>query len=173
MPTYDHKVANLHEKPPENMRVLMANHSSPGNWVLVLGAGAGGEVLGAINAGLNVDAIERDARQFEGLRARLTQMQVDQDRKLADAEQKSSASNAKKKARAAKNGDEPGTPVDEESEDSRSSNCVSCGVAPAKGKSLAMCSTCNVPIHTGCMVSLGSGSDEVKGCSEVCLKGGK
>ena len=57
---------------------LIAYHLSkrlfpPGMPVLVIGSGSGGEVIGLLRAGFNVVAVDCDAKQMVGLRARLVQ----------------------------------------------------------------------------------------------------
>jgi hypothetical protein len=60
------KVNNC-QKPPGLMKWICGNHCAPNSTVLVIGPGAGGEVLGAVSAGCNVVAIESDERQFDCL----------------------------------------------------------------------------------------------------------
>lgn len=62
------EVINPCQKPPEIIQWLCANHCAPGSNVLVLGAGAGGEVLGAAASCCNVVAVESDGEQFSALR---------------------------------------------------------------------------------------------------------
>lgn len=67
----DDKPVNPCEKPPYLCRIFAKHHVHPGNHVLVFGAGAGGDVLGALAAGCNVTAIERDIGQYPYLVSRL------------------------------------------------------------------------------------------------------
>ena len=67
----DGEVINDCQKPIELARLLISNHISPGGNVLVLGSGAGGEVLGAVAAGCNVVCVEKDEKQYNGLIAHL------------------------------------------------------------------------------------------------------
>lgn len=50
---------------------LVKHHVTLGGNVLVLGPGAGGELMGAVAAGCNVVAVEKDVKQFNGLVAHL------------------------------------------------------------------------------------------------------
>jgi hypothetical protein len=61
------EVVNPCQKPPQLFKEFCERHSLPNNWVLVVGPGAGGEVMGAILAGMNVVAVEMNLRQFNCL----------------------------------------------------------------------------------------------------------
>ena len=68
---------------------LIAYHLSkrlfpPGMPVLVIGSGSGGEVIGLLRAGFNVVAIDCDAKQMVGLRARLVTEAEDFKQKCED-----------------------------------------------------------------------------------------
>jgi hypothetical protein len=62
---------NPHEKPPWLMQELVRRHCTPGGMVLIIGGGAGGEVVGAMRAGCDVIVVERDATQYHSLLATL------------------------------------------------------------------------------------------------------
>ena len=55
---------NIHEKPDWLAEALLSQYTRPGQWIVVGGFGAGGDVRGALNAGLNVVAVENDPDQF-------------------------------------------------------------------------------------------------------------
>lgn len=65
----DGKVINPCQKPPDIMKWLCQNHLSPGSTLLVVGAGAGGEISGAVQACCNVVAVESDTKQYDALQA--------------------------------------------------------------------------------------------------------
>jgi N6-adenosine-specific RNA methylase IME4 len=65
---------NMTQKPWELSRMLATNHCSPGHSVLVIGAGAGGDVFGAASAGREVYAVEKDVRQFEILAKEMSRL---------------------------------------------------------------------------------------------------
>jgi hypothetical protein len=65
----DHKVLNETEKPHWFMKAFGRRHWLPTSTIVVIGAGAGGDLLGLIEAGLNVIGIEPDPRQFFELQA--------------------------------------------------------------------------------------------------------
>ena len=56
---------NKCQKPPEISRTIASHHCMPGDWVLNVGPGAGGCLLGLIQAGVNVVAVESDVKQFK------------------------------------------------------------------------------------------------------------
>ena len=55
---------NIHEKPDWLGEAILGEYTRPGQWIFVGGFGAGGDVRGALGAGLNVVAIENDPKQF-------------------------------------------------------------------------------------------------------------
>lgn len=57
-------VINPCQKPPELSKTIISNHVPPGENVLVVGGGACGDIIGALQAGVNVVSVERDERQF-------------------------------------------------------------------------------------------------------------
>ena len=60
----DGEPINIHEKPDWLAEALLSQYTRPGQWIVVGGFGAGGDVRGALNAGLNVVAVENDPDQF-------------------------------------------------------------------------------------------------------------
>ena len=58
-------VYNISRKPSELAEWFFSKFARPGSNVLILGTGAGGDVMGAINLGLNVTAVEKDKGQFD------------------------------------------------------------------------------------------------------------
>ena len=67
----DGKVLNPTQKPRKILRQLVRNHVKPGDNVLVVGAGAGGDVLGCLDSYVNVVAVEADTEQYMYLQATL------------------------------------------------------------------------------------------------------
>lgn len=58
---------NVTQKPPEIAEWLVSNHCSPGSTLLIIGPGAGGEVIGACRSGVNVVGVEVDEAMYNGL----------------------------------------------------------------------------------------------------------
>ena len=56
---------NVTEKPPGVVEWVLRNHCPPGSTVMIAGTGAGGDVKGAIQAGLNVVGVEVDEKMYK------------------------------------------------------------------------------------------------------------
>lgn len=76
------------EKPTAIMAKLCEWFTFPNDWVMVAGAGAGGDVRGCIAAGRNVIAIERDPRQFNLLCGQLRAYNATTERAKMEADAK-------------------------------------------------------------------------------------
>ncbi len=76
---------NPTQKAPEITRMLSTYHATPRSNVLVLGGGAGGDVIGALQAGHNVVSVERERRQHVALAENLLAMQHDRAMELEKA----------------------------------------------------------------------------------------
>ena len=97
----DGEVINSCQKPPELAKWIVSSHCFPNTWVLVLGAGAGGEILGALQAGCNVVAVEKDKRQFVLLEKIILQYRENERKALDNArnvEEEGSSSQPGKKS---------------------------------------------------------------------------
>lgn len=70
----DGKDCNPTEKPWGLAKGLAECHCAPGDTVLVIGAGAGGDMFGAASAGRRVIAVEKDERQFKILCKQMSQL---------------------------------------------------------------------------------------------------
>jgi hypothetical protein len=154
----EHNKLNPCQKPPELAQWLVKNHCNPGSWVLVLGAGAGGEVEGALKAGCNVVAVENDKRQFDGLSTRLCSLIAEQQHQL---EKQSNEKSSKQKDTSADNTTDKSTAAPSvaslptENVYSSRDNCIDCG-AVFTGDDPAIisqyCTECNTknPLHKRC-----------------------
>jgi hypothetical protein len=80
----DGKTVNRTEKHPLCTRALCARFCKKGDWVLVAGSGAGGDVEGALGAGCNVVAIEKDSFQFQHCNDRVFRLFNDEVDKIAN-----------------------------------------------------------------------------------------
>jgi hypothetical protein len=76
------KPLNPCQKPSILAETLCRRHCSKGQWAIVLCAGQGGEVVGCLNAGLNVMAVEIDEEQLTGLHATLLAMEIGSDEEI-------------------------------------------------------------------------------------------
>ena len=64
-------IINPCQKPPALMRWLCGNHLPAGSNVLILGAGSGADIIGAVQACCNVVAVERDDHQYKCMKTTL------------------------------------------------------------------------------------------------------
>ena len=91
---------NMHEKPKYLATWLCETFTKPGDWVLVIGAGAGGEVFGALDGMCNVVAIEKDPEQAEALESNLRRYESELEMKeRTSAKQRKAKKNAIQKAK--------------------------------------------------------------------------
>ena len=65
------KVINVCQKPAYLSKYFAARYLQPNSWVYVAGSGAGGDVMGFMNTGHNVLAMEKDAPQLKAMMANL------------------------------------------------------------------------------------------------------
>ena len=65
------KVINVCQKPAYLSEYFGTRYLQPNSWVYVAGSGAGGDVMGFMNAGHNVLAMEKDAPQLKAMMANL------------------------------------------------------------------------------------------------------
>ena len=80
------QVANPCQKPQQVASWIIEKVAMPGSTVLVLGPGAGGgEVLGALNKGCNVVAVEKNEYQFTNLHTHLLMVKQKLAKQEADA----------------------------------------------------------------------------------------
>jgi hypothetical protein len=70
------------QKPSVLAKTLAQRHTTRGQWAIVLCAGQGGEVMGCLDAGLNVMAFEIDPEQMKGLHASLLSRQTGSDNEI-------------------------------------------------------------------------------------------
>ena len=81
----NNEIINKTQKPPEVAEFILGNHCKPGDTVLIIGPGAGGEIESAVALGLHVIAVEIDEKMFHGLHVRLQRLKV---KEQADIEEK-------------------------------------------------------------------------------------
>lgn len=149
----DGQKINIHEKPTYLARELATLFCSPGDWVIVCGAGAGGEVFGCIEAGCNVVAIEQDEVQVQALCANLLTYDAEQALK-AEREQTKLASKRTLKG-------------DPKARKLIANACPSCGCAQ-EGVERGDCGMCDQALCATC----GLASDDGKCllCGPACVQ---
>lgn len=64
---------NKAEKPFRLTEKFFARYTSPKDYVVIIGTGAGGDVEGALRAGLNIVGVEKDVTQYQASVARVLQ----------------------------------------------------------------------------------------------------
>ena len=138
------KIINPTEKPPAFAKWFFEMYCKPGDWVLIAGTGAGGDVRGAIEAKLNVFGVDIDPYQLDELHRQLLTLQADQ-KNRADKQLKKP--NRKKKADAEDDSDSASAPeaVDE------GVTCGGCGVKNLKADDLVDCEKCQKPRCNSCL----------------------
>jgi hypothetical protein len=157
------KVVNQHEKPPALMREFLDRFLPPGANVLVIGAGSGGEVIGALASRCgDIIALEPDAYQFENLVRRMHRLQS---RSKKNPDLKFLADVLHTEGDAAE--------VDDESSgEAVLPSCITCGDNFNEGERRFNCFTCGALFHpyTGmnndiCFIEDGNGAY----CSVTCV----
>lgn len=150
------RAINVCEKPPELIQWLIRHHVKPGGRVLILGFGAGGDVMGVVDAKLNVTAVESDRRQFDAVQARLVQRLEEEYVAIEDEKQSLSQSQSSKKGQRKT----PPSQTAQELSDELPfpaytiSTCIECNeqiVDPdVEGETCTLCDP-PCPVHIACM----------------------
>lgn len=155
----DKQILNPCQKPPELAQWICSNHCSPGSWVLVLGAGAGGEVEGALLAGCNVVAVESDKKQFDVLanayRTLIAEQQQHLQEKTTKRKNVSSSSSSSSQSGPSSPDPSPAGTVLASNMEVQHDKCIDCGEIWTTDDPLNLkqwCRTCNTkkPLHKAC-----------------------
>lgn len=154
----DGSVVNPHEKPEYIAKWVVDRYVMPRDWVVIVGAGAGGDARGYIKAGVNVVLIENDPKQYEFLCANMATLQADEE--VKDAKQQKQA--AKLAAKSAESST---------SSEALPALCPGCGTAREKEPWL-FCVACNDSCCRACIhVALGVDPATAEPlCSEGCFE---
>ena len=128
---------NVTEKPPDIVQHFLPKYCAKGHTVLVIGPGAGGEVIGAAMSGLNVIGAEIDRKMFDGLCGRLNKIVAEQKNEIAEAK----ALEAKQKAAGLKELSNLRDGSDEKIGE-LTVMCVECGDRMSKNETF-MCDDCD------------------------------
>mgnify|MGYP002632424108 CR=1 FL=1 len=156
-------IINQCQKPPAVSKWFVENHCVPGSTVLVLGAGALGDVEGAVQAHCNVVAVEQDQSQFEASGVHLVKMaavEPKEDENQTDVVVDGSSSSIVSES-VERRVQQPATQSDSQVEAGNTSpNCIDCGLQLAVGYDTNIaCSRCDDPqtMHEDCAVKLDDG----------------
>jgi hypothetical protein len=77
----DNALVNPHEKPEYIAGWLAKRYTLPRDWVIVIGAGAGGDARGYIKSGCHLVLIEQDANQYAHLCTQMATLEATEDAK--------------------------------------------------------------------------------------------
>ena len=173
---------NVTEKPWQLSYWLLKRFCRPASWVLIIGAGAGGDIVGAIRAGMNVVAVEKDRVQYDALKLHLTKILsqytnlADKGKLLKDADDGDSPAAEGAQTSADPVGDiiaglSQGTLVSPNKK-KNVPKCVICGLIMAKDIETEVCCKCDdaQPCHIDCLNKIqGEGDDaEVRYMCDTC-----
>ena len=156
-------VINPCQKPRELMAWVCHRLVPVGGNVLVLGFGAGGEILGCVDARVNVVGVEADERQFVATQATLLRLNDSPD----DQNNKDADSSTSTTAELDENEDESQQPASAGAQNSEGeiqkmpTECFECGSILEEGYDpLLVCDICiiKVPYHPNCCNALPNGN---------------
>jgi hypothetical protein len=146
---------NVCEKPPAVSRELLSINCKPQGKVVIIGTGSGGDVIGAIEAGLNVVGVEKDFRQFEALRLRLLKLNTQLTLEVKTAAALAADAKTKKKppSTTTTTTQEAKTtsPTKKTAAGRAISNCDHCGSAMPEDEDSTECEGCSFRYHKSCM----------------------
>jgi DNA-directed RNA polymerase subunit RPC12/RpoP len=175
-PTKDSEgnVINPTEKPPEVAGWLLKNHCPPGSTCMVIGAGAGGDVIGGACNGINVIGVEVDLRMYKSLVARLEKTVAQQTAELEAEKSKQATSSTSSRAKSG--GKSGGLMTAQDFSPSKGSNrlpeCPECGdeVSADLDADIYYCHQCDDKrvFHPNCLNEIPMDSGDVKFVCETC-----
>ena len=144
-------VINVYEKPNYLSADICRKYAKPGQWGVVAGFGAGGDVRGAIDAGLHLVAIENDAAQYRATIANLRVYKPCRDLSMIITQPQIQAARSMVKVEPAEDGEDvPDCAICERAYGNASVECSQCGVKACgdcvKG-SPSLCKDCRNPLH--------------------------
>ena len=158
------EVLNQAQKPRFLMNKMVSEHVPLGGNVLVVGAGAGGDVMGALDAGCNVVAVESNALQYSYLQATLQKEvrrlgEQEEERRLALEEEVVPGTQDLSSQPASSS--QPGS-MNSTADETKLVDCLECGETNAPSGLLErVCIQCEIkgPMCERCSVQV-PGSDE-------------
>lgn len=151
------------QKPTYLFKTFLGWFARPGDTVVIVGTGAGGEVQAAIEFGVNVKGFETDDRQIKALAGHLTTVEFQMKKSVR-------ADKLKKKQHAAAAEDLLVEAEDAEDNDDVSMSCHVCDIAHSEQELDYMCPKCGSSIHTDC-AAIDAGADGKSVCKDKKCKG--
>ncbi len=166
-------IINVTEKPPQLAEFLLGMVCKKGSNVLIVGTGAGGDVKGALNAGMNVIGVENDEKQFNQLKSEMNawvaRLKTEKEATKAKVAPQPSAPKPSASKKPSGKEDTVAPPANETIIPAvKDGECFSCDEAAKEGNPLDACSQCKRQNHVkGCMVDVadGEGDGEVLVCA--------
>jgi hypothetical protein len=143
---------NMHEKPGYLAQWMGKTFTNKGDWAMVVGAGAGGDVFGLLENGNNVIAIERDGKQVKALEAHLVTYDTRKEIKAIAA---------------AKNIKQLQVKLSKDDKEELGNGCPNCGCSARSVKRLE-CYACNTGMCAQCDTN--RAKDGKSMCGAACLK---
>ena len=164
-------IINVTEKPPLLSSWYFEKWCPRGTWVMVVGAGAGGSVKGALLAGLNVVAVECDPVQFHALRSELVAWMEDMGEKKKQEKTKSISATADAKMTSPLKLTQSGATAAPASSsvENKDKECFACDDPPTNEKGdLFKCNCCVKVFHLGCMVCWPVEDEKYSSTPSIC-----
>ena len=158
----DGTVVNPCEKPPALIKKIIKLHCPVDSNICIIGFGAGGEILGGIEAKVNVYACERDEVQYKATGERLTKLVNNQEQFLLDEIKAANPDTAKPNKRRKTSNKSPNVsptapqPVSPPPVPVIGMKCPSCG-QPGPGEVNGVCSadSCQtLRYHPNCLIAV-------------------
>jgi len=172
---------NITQKHPGVAAYLGEVFCSPGDTVMVIGAGSGSEVLGFNRAGMKVVGIEKDAKQFRGCCARLVQEHAEEQKVMTQHNLEVAQVLELKRVASKFQHYDPEEPVNVEGSDDDAhpappdvpiiQDCISCGLPLGQNSAECDLTTCEVTkVHVACLVAKTDGEGDCTHgfCSDQC-----
>ena len=159
-------VINVTEKPPQLAEWLLGMFCKKGSNVLIVGTGAGGDVKGALKAGMNVIGVENDEKQYNQLKSEMNawvaRLQKEKDALKPKEVKPKVVPKTSAPPKPSGKEDAP-APPDFTSVDPavQEGMCFSCDLAAQDGNPLDECSQCHKQNHVKeCMTDVADGEGE-------------
>ena len=156
-------IINQCQKPAAVGRWLFGNHCAPGSTVLVLGAGALGDVEGAVQVGCNVVAVEQDTDQFNASGAHLVKMAAEEKFEYLNVPESSSSSSStlSPKSKVSATIQDAKAAPEKPEVGNTAPDCIDCGdQLPIGYDETIVCVACDdaKPLHAECATQVQDGS---------------
>jgi hypothetical protein len=171
----------VNEKPPGLISFFIKNHLRPGDWCLVIGAGAGGDIQGCVDMNTNVVGIEKDKFQWGACINRFTAYREELEKKSKieevvdeELEDDGDDNSDDKPAAHAKSNKRRKDIVDNNDDNDEVASakktklndpCKVCG-SDDDGSPTGECSQCQVKCHESCLWSIPDYQVDLVVCSE-------